>query len=83
MEAGIQRVTASELLFAVERFGVSLDYLTDPFRSGARGVPRPHLRRHAAEHVEYASDFDGNRVEQLAHHFSAAVLMPATAEAMA
>ena len=31
------------------------------------------------EHVEYAGDFGGNRVEQLANNFAAAVLMPATA----
>ena len=31
------------------------------------------------EHVEYASDFGGNRVEQLANDFAAAVLMPAKA----
>ena len=31
------------------------------------------------EHVEYACDFGGNRVEQLANNFAAAVLMPATA----
>ena len=31
------------------------------------------------EHVEYASDFGGNRVEQLANNFAAAVLMPTTA----
>ena len=31
------------------------------------------------EHVESASDFGGNRVEQLANNFAAAVLMPATA----
>ena len=30
------------------------------------------------EHVESASDFGGNRVEQLANNFAAAVLMPAT-----
>ena len=32
IETGIRRVTASELLLAVERFGVPLDYFTDPFR---------------------------------------------------
>ena len=33
METGIRRVTASELLLVVERFGVPFDYFTDPFRS--------------------------------------------------
>ena len=32
IETGIRRITASELLLAVERFGVPLDYFTDPFR---------------------------------------------------
>ena len=32
-----------------------------------------------SEHVESASDFGGNRVEQIANNFAAAVLMPATA----
>ena len=31
------------------------------------------------EHVEVASDFGGNRVEQLANNFAASVLMPRTA----
>ena len=31
------------------------------------------------EHVEYAGDFGGNRVEQLANNFAAAVLMPTSA----
>ena len=31
------------------------------------------------EHVEYASDFGGNRVERFANHFAASVLMPTTA----
>ena len=32
IETGIRRITASELLLAMERFGVPLDYFTDPFR---------------------------------------------------
>ena len=32
IETGIRRITAPELLLAVERFGVPLDYFTDPFR---------------------------------------------------
>ena len=32
IETGMRRITASELLLAVERFGVPLDYFTDPFR---------------------------------------------------
>lgn len=31
------------------------------------------------EHVEYAGDFGGNKVEQLANNFAAAVLMPTAA----
>ena len=31
------------------------------------------------EHIEDASDFGGNRVEQLANNFAAAVLMPSSA----
>ena len=38
METGIRRITASELLLAVTRFGVPLDYLTDPFRLDGEGV---------------------------------------------
>ena len=37
IETGVRRVTASELLFAVERFGVPLDYFTDPFRLDGEG----------------------------------------------
>lgn len=32
IENGVRRVTASELLLAVEKLNVSLDYFTDPFR---------------------------------------------------
>ena len=38
IETGIRRVTASELLLAVERFGVPLDYFTDPFRLDGEGL---------------------------------------------
>ena len=38
METGIRRITASELLLAVTRFGVPLDYLTDPFRLDGEGL---------------------------------------------
>ena len=38
METGIRRVTVSEMLLAVERFGVPLDYLTDPFRLDGEGL---------------------------------------------
>ena len=38
METGIRRVTASELLLAVERLGVLLDYFTDPFRLDGEGL---------------------------------------------
>ena len=38
METGIRRITASELRLAVERFGVPLDYLTDPFRLHGEGL---------------------------------------------
>ena len=38
MEIGIRRVAASELLLAAERFGVPLDYSTDPFRLDGEGL---------------------------------------------
>ena len=38
IETGIRRITASELLLAVERFGVPLDYFTDPFRLDGEGL---------------------------------------------
>ena len=38
IETGIRRITASELLLAVERFGVLLDYFTDPFRLDGEGL---------------------------------------------
>ena len=38
IKVGIRRVTASELLFAAERFGVSFDYFTDPFRFDGEGL---------------------------------------------
>ena len=37
IETGLRRVTASELLLAIERFGVPLDYFTDPFRLDGEG----------------------------------------------
>ena len=37
IETGLRRITASELLLAVERFGVPLDYFTDPFRLDGEG----------------------------------------------
>ena len=49
-----------------------LDYFTDPFHILTWDAMPP-------EHVEYASDFGGNRIEQLANNFAAAVLMPTTA----
>ena len=38
IETGIRRITASELLLAVERFDVPLDYFTDPFRLDGEGL---------------------------------------------
>ena len=38
IENGVRRVTAAELLLAVEKFGVPLDYFTDPFRLDGKGL---------------------------------------------
>ena len=38
IETGIRRITASELLLAVEKFDVPLDYFTDPFRLDGEGL---------------------------------------------
>ena len=38
IETVIRRITASELLLAVEKFGVPLDYFTDPFRLDGEGL---------------------------------------------
>ncbi len=51
IETGERRLSAEELLFAVQRLGVSLDYFTDPFRLVGEGkfnwrqtnVPAPAL----------------------------------------
>lgn len=37
IETGVRRMTASELLLAVEKLEVSLDYFTDPFRLDGEG----------------------------------------------
>lgn len=37
IETGTRRVTAQELLLAVEKFGVGLEYFTDPFRLEGEG----------------------------------------------
>ena len=37
IETGERRVSAEELLIAVEKLGASLDYFTDPFLSCRRG----------------------------------------------
>ena len=37
IETGARRVTADELVLALERFGVTLDYFTDPFRLVGEG----------------------------------------------
>ena len=37
IETGERRVSAEELLLAVERLGVSLDYFTDPFQLAGEG----------------------------------------------
>ena len=37
IETGTRRVTADELLLAVEKFGVGLEYFTDPFRLDGEG----------------------------------------------
>lgn len=37
IETGIRRVTATELLLAVERLNVPIDYFTDPFRLDGEG----------------------------------------------
>ena len=37
IETGVRRMTAEELLLAVERLGVPLDYFTDPFRLVGEG----------------------------------------------
>ncbi len=38
IETGVRRVTASELLLAVDKLNVSLDYFTDPFRVDGEGL---------------------------------------------
>ena len=38
IETGVRRVTAAELLLAVEKLNVPLDYFTDPFRLDGEGV---------------------------------------------
>ena len=38
IETGVRRVTATELLLAVEEFDVPLDYFTDPFRLDGEGL---------------------------------------------
>ena len=38
IETGVRRVTAAELLLAVEKLKVSLDYFTDPFRLDGEGL---------------------------------------------
>ena len=56
METGLRRVTASELLVAMEKLAVPLDYFTDPFRLDGEGlfswrqtgVPREQLSDYEA-----------------------------------
>ena len=38
IETGVRRVTATELLLAVEKLNVPLDYFTDPFRLNGEGL---------------------------------------------
>ena len=38
IETGVRRVTATELLLAVEKLNVPLDYFTDPFRLDGEGL---------------------------------------------
>ena len=38
IETGVRRVTASELLLAVEKLSVPLDYFVDPFRLDGEGL---------------------------------------------